>query len=221
MISLSDPDSNVSYRGEIMTYSGEYLVKLARNTIETYLEKNLKIVPPRDAPKDLLDESGVFVTLHRIDKGDEPMLRGCIGRVISKDSTLLKSTIDSAIDAAIHDPRFPPVKITEMINITIEVTVLTVPEELTVNDPKDYFNLIKIGQHGLIAERGMYNRGLLLPQVPVEQKWDIKEYLDYVCLKAGLPVRSWEDPKTKIHSFEGFIFSEVVPNGNIERRGIQ
>ena len=204
-----------------MTYSGEYLVKLARNTIETYLEKNFKILPPENAPKDLLDESGVFVTLHRIDKGYEPMLRGCIGRVISKGSTLLKSTIDSAIDSAIHDPRFPPVKTSEMNQITVEVTILTVPEKLTVNDPKDYFNLIKIGQHGLIVEKGMYNRGLLLPQVPVEQKWDIKEYLDHVCMKAGLPINSWKDLNTKILSFEGFIFSEITPNGEIQQRTIQ
>ena len=203
-----------------MTYSGEYLVKLARNTIETYLEKNYKIVPPKDAPKDLMDESGVFVTLHRIDKGTEPMLRGCIGRVISKGSTLLKSTIDSAIDAAIHDPRFPSVKNSEMNSITIEVTILTVPEELTIDDPEDYFNIIKIGRHGLIAEKGKYNRGLLLPQVPVEQKWDIKEYLDHVCLKAGLPVHSWQDLRTKIHIFEGFIFSEVIPRGEIQQRTI-
>ena len=204
-----------------MDYSGEYLVKLARDTIETYLKSGIKIKPSKNAPKDLWDESGVFVTLHRVDKGEEPLLRGCIGRIISRGSTLIESTIDSAIDAAFHDPRFPSVKISEMNVITIEVTILTVPEELIVENPQDYFNLIKLGRHGLIAERGKFQRGLLLPQVPIEQKWDIKEYLDYVCKKAGLPSQSWMDSDTTILSFEGFIFSEIAPNGDIQQRMIQ
>ena len=202
-------------------YSGEYLVKLARNTIETYLSKGIKITPPKDAPEDLWDESGVFVTLNRFKKGFEPSLRGCIGRITSTGSSLIESTIDSAIDAATRDPRFPTVELLEMSNIVIEVTVLTVPEKLVVEDSRDYFDLIKIGRHGLIAERGRYNRGLLLPQVPVEHKWSIKEYLDYVCRKAGLPKESWMDLQTTILSFEGFIFSETDPEGNIQQRTIQ
>jgi uncharacterized protein (TIGR00296 family) len=202
-------------------YSGEYLVKLARNTIETYLSKGIKIAPPKDAPEDLWDESGVFVTLNRFKRGLDPSLRGCIGRIISTGSTLIESTIDSAIDAATRDPRFPTVELSEMSTIIIEVTVLTVPEKLVVEDSNDYFDLIKIGRHGLIAERGRYNRGLLLPQVPVEHKWSIKEYLDYVCRKAGLPKESWMDLQTTILSFEGFIFSETAPKGNIQQRTIQ
>jgi uncharacterized protein (TIGR00296 family) len=201
---------------KIMEYSGEYLVKLARRTIDTYLKNKTKIKPPKDAPADLMDQSGVFVTLHRIDQGDEPVLRGCIGRIQSPGSTLLQSTIDSAIDAIIHDYRFPNVTLSELDKITVEVTILTVPEKITVEDPKEYFNIIKIGRHGLIAERNSIQRGLLLPQVPVQQGWNVQKYLNYVCQKAGLPSDAWQDLDTTISSFEGFIFSEISPNGIIE-----
>ena len=199
-----------------MVYSGEYLVKLARKTIETYLHNQIKAKPPKDAPANLLDQSGVFVTLHRIDQGDEPVLRGCIGRIHSPGSTLIQSTIDSAIDAIIHDYRFPNVTLSELDKITIEITILTVPEQIKVDHPKDYFNKIEIGLHGLIAERDSIYRGLLLPQVPVQQGWDVQMYLEFVCQKAGLPSNAWQDLETTISLFEGFIFFELTPNGKIE-----
>ncbi|MFX0123016.1 MAG: TIGR00296 family protein [Candidatus Hodarchaeota archaeon] len=204
-----------------MSYSGEFLVKLARRTIETYLKDKKKIDIPNDAPEDLFDHSGVFVTLHQVTEGKEPKLRGCIGRVESPHGTLIQSTIDSAIDAATRDPRFPPVIYDEMASITVETTILTVPEVLKVKSPKEYFDLIEIGKHGLIAERGIYQRGLLLPQVPVEHNWDLEYYLNYVCLKAGLPGQAWTDLNTKISRFEGIIYSEITPNGATEQRKIK
>ncbi|MHA2175928.1 MAG: TIGR00296 family protein [Candidatus Hodarchaeales archaeon] len=204
-----------------MKYSGEFLVKLARKTIHTYLKSKIKIKPPNDTPKDLLDQSGVFVTLHHVDTGKEPTLRGCIGRIESPNSTLVQSSIDSAVDAAFHDPRFPPVTLEEMSKITVEITVLTVPKKFSVNDPNEYLDLIIIGKHGLIAEMGPYRRGLLLPQVPIEQNWNVKQYLDYVCMKAGLATDAWKNKDTSIHYFEGIIFSEQSPNGKIERRNIK
>jgi uncharacterized protein (TIGR00296 family) len=202
-------------------YSGEYLVRLARKTIEIYLKDDKKITVPKDAPEDLFDQSGVFVTLRRADKqGKEPELRGCIGRIESPRSTLIQSTIDSAIDAAVHDPRFPPVNLNEMKNITVEITILTIPKEIRVSNPKEYFDQIEIGKHGLIVERGPFQRGLLLPQVPVNNNWDLTTYLNYVCLKAGLPPEAWTDLDTKISCFEGLIFAEKTPNGIIEKESI-
>jgi uncharacterized protein (TIGR00296 family) len=204
-----------------MEFSGEYLVEIARKTIETYLEHKIKLKTPKNVPKDLLNESGVFVTLHRFEHNQELRLRGCIGRIESRGGTLIQSTIDSAIDAAFHDPRFPRVQKSEMDKITIEVTILTIPKKIEVEKPQDYFENIEIGRHGLIAERGPYQRGLLLPQVPVEQEWDIGQYLEYVCQKAGLPPNAWKDLKTTILSFEGVIYSEKTPNGQIINRSIQ
>lgn len=204
-----------------MQYSGKFLVKLARKSIETYLKSKIKIKPPKDTPEDLLDQSGVFVTLHRFKTGREPELRGCIGRIESPNSSLVYSLIDSALDAAFHDPRFPSVSLEEMSTITVEITVLTIPKKIHVNDPEEYLNIIKIGKHGLIAENGPYQRGLLLPQVPIEQKWNVTQYLDYVCIKAGLPAKAWKSKDISIYYFEGIIFSEQSPNGNIEQRSIK
>ena len=203
-----------------MQYSGEFLVKLARRSIETYLKSKIKIKPPKDTPKDLFDQSGVFVTLHRFKKGKEPELRGCIGRIESPNSSLVQSLIDSALDAAFHDPRFPSISLEELPNITVEITILTIPEKIHIDDPEEYLNIIKIGKHGLIAESGPYQRGLLLPQVPIEQHWNVKQYLDYVCIKAGLPANAWKSKGVSIYYFEGIIFSEQTPNGSIEQRSI-
>lgn len=203
-----------------MNYSGDYLVKLARKVIETYLKDEKKLEITENAPQDLFDQSGAFVTLHKNSGRNHPDLRGCIGRIESRNSSLIQSTIDSAIDAAVHDPRFPPVEDTEMQQITVEVTILTVPRRLRVSTPREYVHRIEIGKHGLIAQRG-FNRGLLLPQVPVEQKWDTKTYLDYVCMKAGLQASAWQNLETEISFFEGIIFAETSPNGPIEHRIIQ
>jgi uncharacterized protein (TIGR00296 family) len=202
-----------------MNYSGKYLVNLARRVIETYLKDKTKLHIPEDAPRDLFDESGAFVTLHKKIGNENPNLRGCIGRIESRNSTLIQSTIDSAIDAAIHDPRFPPVKDIEMQQITVEVTILTLPQRIKISNPQEYYHRIEIGKHGLIAQRG-FNRGLLLPQVPVEQEWNTKSYLDYVCLKAGLPANAWQNLETKISLFEGIIFAETSPNGPVEHRNV-
>ncbi|MBU4502657.1 MAG: TIGR00296 family protein, partial [Nanoarchaeota archaeon] len=76
---------------------------------------------------------------------------------------------------------------------------------------------IKIGRDGLIAEAGFY-RGLLLPQVPVEQEWDKETFLSHTCMKAGLMPDAWLDKRTKIYKFQAQVFSEASPNGEIKER---
>ena len=198
-----------------MGYSGEYLVKIARRAIETFLEDNYKLKPPKDVPEDLLNESGVFVTLHHLEQNQELSLRGCIGRIESRGGTLIQSTIDSAIDAAFHDPRFIQVNKSEMSNITIEVTILTIPQKIDAEKPQDYFKIIEIGRHGLIAERGPYQRGLLLPQVFTEYNVNVEQALVMTCNKAGLNSETWKDKKCEIYKFQCQMFSEEKPNGRI------
>lgn len=143
---------------------------------------------------------GVFVTLTK--KGD---LRGCIGfphAVLS-----LKEAIrEAACSAATGDPRFPPVSRQELPDISVEVTVLTEPEILEAA-PSDRPDLIEIGRHGLIVQ-GFGRSGLLLPQVPVEWGWNVTEYLDHTCMKAGLPKGCWRDSLVQLFTFEGQVFSE-------------
>ena len=194
---------------------GVFLVSLARRSIETYLTSHIIISPPPETPKKLFKKSGVFVTLNLFPKS-ENSLRGCIG-FPEPVKPLVDVTIKAAIEAATEDPRFPPVRIEEMNNIVVEVSVLTPPEIITYTTPEELKSQIKIGRDGLIVERGYY-RGLLLPQVPVEYNWDIETFLSYTCLKAGLPPNCWQDPATLVYKFQALIFEETSPRGNIVRK---
>jgi uncharacterized protein (TIGR00296 family) len=193
---------------------GQFLVKLAREAIETFLKQNKQIAVPENTPRELKEASGVFCTLNTLSGN----LRGCIGHPYP-DSALVNALIDSAISAATRDPRFAPVKPEEMEKLTIDVTVLTPPKLLEVNHPKEYLEKIIIGKHGLIAERGL-RKGLLLPQVPISFDWDVEEFLAHTCNKAGLPMMAWTEKDTKIHSFKGQVFEEKAPNGEIVEQSL-
>lgn len=123
--------------------------------------------------------------------------------------------LELAARAACHDPRFPDLSPEEADSVTVEVTVLTEPEVMEA-DKDDLPGVVEIGRHGLIITcRG--RRGLLLPQVPVEWGWDAEEFLCNLSLKAGLPPDAWKRADAVIESFEGEIFHERTPYGEIER----
>ena len=175
----------------------EKIVKEARKIIESFFKG-------RDYDPEVDGEAGVFVTLR---KGGE--LRGCIGVPIPMD---LKKALKEAALGAINDPRFPPVSGDEMEDITVEVSVLTPPER--VSDP---LKEIKVGKHGIIIRYGPYS-GLLLPQVPVEEGWSLEEFLDYGCLKAGLPPGCWRNEGVEIYRFEAVVYEEERPKGKVVKR---
>lgn len=206
---------------DIQDYSldeGTFLIKLARKAILNYLTFGENLSQPTDSPPSLLEESGVFVTLQKITPDGGRNLRGCIGFPMP-NYPLVQATILAAKSAAVGDPRFPPVTVQEMNDIAIEVSILTQPIELEVNDPKEYLQKIKIGRDGLIARKGGRS-GLLLPQVPVDWKWETEEFLEHTCNKAGLPADCWKDKNTIILRFSGIIYEEEEPNGEIKRKGI-
>jgi len=191
---------------------GKNTVKFARNIVEQYVRN--KKIPPSDLKGFFEEKQGVFVTLHTFPKHD---LRGCIGIPLPV-MTLREATIESARSAT-RDPRFPPLKEKELDNIIIEVTILAKPELITVNQPEEYIFNIEIGKDGLIVEQGFY-KGLLLPQVPVEQGWNKEEFLSQTCMKAGLLPDAWFEEGTKISKFSGQIFTEIEPRGKIEEKSL-
>jgi uncharacterized protein (TIGR00296 family) len=132
---------------------------------------------------------------------------------------LARAIIESSISSATQDPRFMPMKAEELDQVVFEVSVLTPPEIVEVENPHDYCSKIEVGRHGLIIER-TYCKGLLLPQVPVELKWDEETFLCECCVKAGLPPDSWLLKGTKVYRFQAIIFEETVPNGRIQRKKI-
>lgn len=180
---------------------GDFLVKLARKSIENYVREGKITKVPDDVNPILREERGVFVTLHR--NGD---LRGCIGYP-EPVKPLAQAVVEVAVSAATQDPRFPPVTIAELDQIQVEVSVLTKPELIEVQKPSQYLEKIEVGRDGLIIEMGMY-RGLLLPQVPVEWKWDIEDFLANTCMKAGLSPDCWLQEGARIYSFQSQIFEE-------------
>ncbi len=185
-------------------------VKFARDIIDSHTTNEKP--PLLKLGKTFDQELGVFVTIHTYPDHD---LRGCIG--IPQPVMQLKNAIMESAKSATRDPRFPPLDKNELDNIIIEVTILTKPELIKINNPKDYPLKIAIGKDGLIAEQG-FNKGLLLPQVPVEQGWDKEEFLSHTCMKAGLFPDSWFDKNTKIYKFSGQIFTEIKPREEIKEK---
>jgi AmmeMemoRadiSam system protein A len=152
----------------------------------------------------LLQPCGAFVTLHKRTRGEEA-LRGCIGRMASPDP-LEKTVRVMAAEAAFGDPRFPPLSGDEWPACDIEISALS-PMELCP-DPRQ----VRVGVHGLyLTLRG--RAGVLLPQVPVEQGWSLDEYLDYICVKAGLPPRAYADPAARLSTFTALVFGEEPGGG--------
>jgi uncharacterized protein len=199
---------------ELTQQEGEFLVRLARNTVKQYLESGKTLKPPKETPKKLFEHCGVFVTINSLRRGEKE-LRGCIGFPYPT-SPLVEAVIDSAINAATEDPRFEPLSPDELEKVVFEVSVLTPPEPVEVKNPQDYVSKIKVGEDGLIVERGSY-KGLLLPQVPVELGWCEEEFLCQCCMKAGVPPDSWLTMDAKIYKFKAIIFEEQTSNGEIKR----
>ena len=199
---------------ELSLDEGKFLINLARNTVKEYLENGKTIKPPKDTPGKLLEHCGVFVTINSVRNGEKE-LRGCIGYPYPT-SPLVEAVIDSAINAATQDPRFYPLSPDELGGVVFEVSVLTPPQPVEVENPKEYISKIKVGEDGLIFEKGFY-RGLLLPQVPVEWGWCEEEFLCQCCVKAGLPPDSWLTRGSKIYKFKAIIFEEETPMGEVKR----
>ena len=189
---------------------GIQAVQYARKVAEHHVKKS--------SYKELLSgdlfskKQGAFVTFHTYPDHD---LRGCIG--IPLPVMTLSEAISEGAKSATHDPRFPILKKDELDYIIIEVTILTPPVEINIEKPEDYLSNIEIGRDGLIVEQGFY-KGLLLPQVPVEQGWDKEEFISHTCMKAGLLPDAWFDKKTRIFKFSGQVFTEIKPRGEIKEK---
>jgi AmmeMemoRadiSam system protein B/AmmeMemoRadiSam system protein A len=167
------------------------LLRLARQAVQTFVTEK-KVIAYETQDPNLLAERGAFVTLKK--KGE---LRGCIG-FIEPVASLCETVIQTAIYAATEDTRFTPVSREELKDLEYEISVLTPLQK--IDNPR----LVQVGKHGLIISMGR-NRGVLLPQVPVENNWDRETFLDQACVKAGLPPDAWKKG-AEISVFEAIVF---------------
>jgi len=201
----------------LSTEEGMILVGTARQAITHHLDgKNFD--PTDRADSELSIRRGVFVTL--FDKLMSRGLRGCIGNPFPKTS-LLNETVRCAVEAATMDPRFAPLRQDEFLRgIVVEVTVLSPLEHIMVKSPLDLPLNIKVGRDGLFVD-GVGTRGLLLPQVAVDEGFDEEEFLNECCLKAGLMPDAWVTGSVKVARFQGQIFSEEAPGGRVFERKLR
>ncbi len=196
---------------ELTKEEGKILVEIARRAIEEKF--NLTKLDLNKYNSEILNKKGLaFVTIESL-HGTTTSLRGCIGYVEAV-APIKEIVAKAAVAAAFSDPRFPPLEEYELGNIVIEVTVLTKPRPIKVDDPWKLPSIVEVGKDGLIVEKNIFYSGLLLPQVPMEYCWDAETFLAETCLKAGLSPDCWLDPKITIKKFQGIIFREIKPNSD-------
>lgn len=185
--------------------AGTRLVKLARAALDSELRGTddlQKALAAWPAGRDQERRQGVFVTLDRTDPQEirtQGKLRGCIGQP-EPTFPLYYGTAEAALDAALHDPRFEPVKAAELPRLSLEVTVLS-PRR-----PIASYKEIKIGTHGVVLQKSGH-AALFLPQVAPEQGWNVEQMLEALSEKAGLPKDAWREGAT-LSVFTGQVFPE-------------
>jgi AmmeMemoRadiSam system protein A len=189
------PDPTNGTETDLTAGDKTYLLTLARSVIVAECEGESATIDPPPSPV-LGELRGGFVTLKKRGR-----LRGCIG-YIKAFKPLVETVTEMAKAAAFNDPRFSPVTAGEIMEIDIEISVLSPIKR--IDDP----SVIEVGTHGIIISRGP-QQGLLLPQVATEWGWDREKFLEQTCLKAGLPVDAWKQPGTRIDIFSADIFSEI------------
>ncbi len=162
------------------------LLRLAYDAIQYGLENDhAPDVNPDDYEESLNEIRACFVTLHFNGK-----LRGCIGSLEAR-RPLIKDVAHNAFGAAFQDPRFTPLIAQELSKITIELSILTPPVEMSFISEADLLKQIRPGIDGLII-KDTGKRGTFLPSV-WEQLPEKAEFLRHLKLKAGLSPRHWSD----------------------------
>jgi AmmeMemoRadiSam system protein B/AmmeMemoRadiSam system protein A len=208
----NDPSSIVSYASLIVTnelnndtlnkQEQRELLTFARATLQESFTKTVKdscILRPIMTP--LLEKPhGVFTTIWKLNKGLDRELRGCIGEVIPTKS-LCDTVAEKILESACQDPRFEPIKESELKNLQIQISVLQEPKPV-----KSYKDIV-LHKHGIILTNDDRS-ALFLPTVPREFGFSLVKTLQELSVKAGLPRNAWKLPTTKFQVFEAQDFEE-------------
>jgi len=171
------------------------LLEIARESISTYLKtgQNSQI---NESDPVLNQKMGAFVTLHQHNE-----LRGCIGNLVGSRPLYL-TVRDMAVEAAVHDPRFPALSLSELKDVEIEISALSILEKVASAEK------IELGKHGVLVRRGNQS-GVFLPQVATETGWSKEEFLNNLCTqKARMAANAWKDKETELYVFTADVFSE-------------
>jgi uncharacterized protein len=184
--------SGISHPDEFSPDERNLLLRLAHDAIAASLDqRELSLDPPS---AHLAEPRGAFTTLYY--RGG---LRGCVGYVFPV-TPLYRTIAETARGAAFDDSRFSPVTHDENPELKVSLSVLSPPQPIQADQ-------VEIGRHGLLISLGLH-RGLLLPQVPVEHRWNRIQFLEQTCRKAGLPLNAWQTG-ARLEAFTAEVFADV------------
>jgi MEMO1 family protein len=194
------------FNPDLNAVQGQVLVKLARHVIIERLGRSL---PNSEAnqletalqAKDFQSRCGTFVTLKI-----HGQLRGCIGNLTSTES-IANGIKRNAINAAFHDPRFAPLSADELEQTEIEVSILSEPQPLEYRDAKDLVDKLRVNIDGVIIRKGDAS-ATFLPQV-WEQLPKAEDFLNHLCMKAGLAPDAWRSSQLEILTYQVQYFAET------------
>ena len=189
------------YETNKLSKDQELLLQIARKTAEEYVKTGKKVIVNEDIlSESLLEKKGCFVTLEK-----NHQLRGCIGHIIPQEP-LYQCVIDNAVNAAVNDRRFKPVTEDELDYIEVEVSILTVPQQLEFNSEIDLLNKLRPNIDGVIIKDG-FKQSTYLPQV-WESFPDKENFLSSLCRKAGSDEDCWKKSNTQILTYQAKVFRE-------------
>lgn len=188
----------VTTNGMLDSGQGRTLLQLARKTLENRLTGG----GPRLEPDDPVFhcKAATFVTLKISGK-----LRGCIGNLVPV-GTLWEGIRDNALNAAFHDRRFPSLSVVDLPHVHIDISILSFPEPMEYKDADDLMTKLHPGRDGVILRDGRRS-ATFLPQV-WEQLPLADQFLDNLCLKAGLPEQSWREKRLEVETYQVQCFAE-------------
>jgi len=199
--SQRNEEAGVTQKHELSDEQGRFLLRLARETIDGALNDRKQTQrSDADLPEIYQSSRGTFVTL-TIHGG----LRGCIGHIIPQES-LIEGIRVNAINAAFRDPRFRPLSTSEWRDVRIEISILTEPRRLDYDDAEDLVKKLRPGVDGVILKKG-YRQSTFLPQV-WEQLPQTREFLNQLCLKAGLSGDAWRSGELEVSTYQVQAFHE-------------
>jgi uncharacterized protein len=184
-------EDSLSSQNEFTSEERGILLRLAHQSILSKFESgNISLDPP--SPH-LAESRGVFTTIYL-----HGALHGCVG-FIQPVASLYRNVAETARSAAFEDTRFPAITHEEAPNLEVSLSILSPLTPIAAEK-------IEIGRHGLLISKSG-QRGLLLPQVPIEHGWDRITFLEQTCRKAGLPTDAWKTDAS-IEAFTAEIFSD-------------
>ena len=175
------------------------LLAIARQTLENHFKGNYKplkeVENTYSITPGLKEKTGVFVTLRK--QGD---LRGCIGSIIGEEP-LWEGVRNNVLNSAFHDPRFPPLRESELEKVDIEISAMTPLQKI------DDYKKIRLGTDGVIIRKS-YHQAVFLPQVATETGWNLDQFLGHLCQKAGLPADAYKSEGMEFLIFQALVFEE-------------